>query len=215
MKRSGSLILTAAFLLFGAGTAWSQTQSLSGSAHDFSGQAWNTTGEVCVVCHAPHANQNAVGELLWNRSPSVASYDMYSNASGTFQGSGTIATSPNPESKVCLSCHDGTVALNSFGGNGTVTDAFVTGDFLIDTDLSDDHPISFEYTNALATSDGALAAPGDDGTGPTDVMPLFGTTFTLECATCHDVHNNVNTGNTKLLYIENTASALCTTCHTK
>jgi hypothetical protein len=214
MKRLFSLIT--AFILAAATTA--SAQQISGSAHDFSAAAWNSTGEICIVCHAPHNNQSPAGELIWNRTASAASYTMYSNTSGTFQAAATIAATPNAESKVCLSCHDGTVALESFGGNGAVTTT-VMGDVNaaadVGSDLSDDHPISFDYTNALATSDGDLATPGDNGTAPDGNMPLFGATYRMECATCHDVHNDVPVGNASLLYVDNAASALCLTCHTK
>ena len=46
---------------------------------------------------------------------------------------------------------------------------------------------------------------------------LFGTagSRTMECASCHDVHNTASASNQNLLLISNTASALCLTCHNK
>ncbi len=80
--------------------------------------------------------------------------------------------------------------------------------------MSNDHPISFTYDAALATSDGELFDPstissGLGGTIAADM--LFGNK--LECASCHDVHNAA--GNPDLLVKANTASALCLTCHDK
>ena len=78
------------------------------------------------------------------------------------------------------------------------------------TDLSDDHPISFTYDAALATADGELATPSG---GTVGTLPLFGASSDqMECATCHDVHDDTN-GN--FLLMDNTASALCLTCHNK
>jgi predicted CXXCH cytochrome family protein len=42
-------------------------------------------------------------------------------------------------------------------------------------------------------------------------LPLF-TASTMQCATCHNVHDNTNV---PFLRINNAASALCTTCHIK
>jgi predicted CXXCH cytochrome family protein len=36
----------------------------------------------------------------------------------------------------------------------------------------------------------------------------------MECASCHDVHNTFTNGG-KLLKVALTASAICTTCHSK
>ncbi|MHB2154653.1 hypothetical protein ACX8XN_09660 [Calditrichota bacterium GD2] len=41
-----SVILSILFL-----ASLSFGQSIVGSAHDFSGEAWNQSGEICVVCH--------------------------------------------------------------------------------------------------------------------------------------------------------------------
>jgi len=36
----------------------------------------------------------------------------------------------------------------------------------------------------------------------------------VECGSCHDVHNTKNDG-AKLLWVEDTGSALCLSCHAK
>jgi predicted CXXCH cytochrome family protein len=90
----------------------------------------------------------------------------------------------------------------------------MTGDGLLGIDLSDDHPISFLYDGALATADGSLHDPttANSGLGGTiDEDMLFG--GILQCASCHDVHNQGGFGN--LLRVSNAGSALCLTCHDK
>jgi len=105
--------------------------------------------------------------------------------------------------------------LDSFGGSTGST--FISGDANFGTDLSNDHPVSFTYNNALATADGGLHPPttqssGLGGTISADM--LFGTASDqVECASCHDVHNAANIP--ALLLKPNTGSALCLTCHAK
>lgn len=184
---------------------------ISGTEHDFSGQGWGTT-EICEPCHTPHNSDLTVSDApLWNHEVTTSTFTPYSSTTLN-----ATVGQPNSNSKLCLSCHDGTVALDSFGGNtGT---HFISGAALIGTDLSNDHPVSFVYNAALATVDGGLYDPSTQTTslgGTIEEDLLFGTSgsATLECASCHDVHNGY--GNAHLLLISNDASAFCLTCHDK
>jgi len=116
---------------------------------------------------------------------------------------------PNNQSKLCLSCHDGTVAIDSYGGITTGT-IFINSaaPVNIGTDLSNDHPVSFTYNTALATADGELRDP--TATPAVSALLFSGR---VECASCHDPHGV--TGVTKLLRMSNASSALCLTCHIK
>jgi predicted CXXCH cytochrome family protein len=184
---------------------------IAGSAHDFSTQSWNTTTEICIVCHTPHnANTSVLNAPLWNHSLStVATYAMYSSATMN-----SVAGQPDGSSKLCLSCHDGTVALENFGGVTSGTH-LMTGTALMGTDLSNDHPISITYDAALATADGGLFNPTTTQSGLggtiTNTMLIGGK---MQCSSCHDVHNGAGTVN-GLLLKSNAASALCLTCHDK
>ncbi len=197
----------AAGMLLAAGAAFGGT--ITGSEHDFSTDGWNGTGEICIVCHAAHNNLNASGSMLWNHTTTTASFTVYTSPSF-----GATASQPAGTSKLCLSCHDGTVALDSFGGATGNTN--ISGGALVGTDLSNDHPISFPYS----TTDPELAATttvvtfGDGSTGTiADVMLEGGTT--VQCQSCHDVHNTRTAADTPLLLVDNDGSALCLTCHTK
>ena len=194
----------------------SPNAAITGSAHDFSAYGWSG-GRICIVCHTPHGADKTVTDApLWNHAVTTATYTVYS-------GSTLNATvgQPTGVSKLCLSCHDGTVAIDSYGGN--------TGTTLVDainpaantgTDLADDHPISFAYDSALAAADGELVDPSADGdTDPNTVgmaapfLPLFN--GSMQCASCHDVHNTVSAGNPSLLLKTTAGSAICLTCHQK
>jgi predicted CXXCH cytochrome family protein len=68
-------------------------------------------------------------------------------------------------------------------------------------DLSNDHPVSFNWVDGI---------PGIQS--PTDArLRLFGTNRKMECATCHNVHDN--TTYPPFLVMSNSGSAMCFACH--
>jgi predicted CXXCH cytochrome family protein len=189
---------------------------IAGTAHDFSSESWApTSNRGCGVCHTTHQSVPLTSAPLWHHETTVvAGYTLYD--SPTFDGRSTI-TDPGASSRLCLSCHDGTVALENFGGISSGTNyidptARVGG--AAGNDMSTEHPISFEYTDALAISDGGLFPPTttNSGLGSTiDNDMLF--EGRMECASCHDVHNHY--GVMYLLKMSNVNSELCLTCHNK
>jgi predicted CXXCH cytochrome family protein len=197
------------------------SQSISGTDHDFTTAAWNTSGttaatkEICIVCHTPHNAMSVVDAPLWNHALSTATYTTYS--SSTMQG---VVGAPDGSSKLCLTCHDGTVALENFGGvsnAATATNVIAAGNKArIGSTLSDDHPVSFLYNTALATLDGGLRDPSVavSGLGGTIAANML-TAGKMQCSSCHDVHNGGSAGVAHLLVKSNAASALCLTCHIK
>lgn len=185
-----------------------------GSAHDFSMESWNTSGQICLPCHTPH---HALSTLvpLWNHETTVAAFIPYD--SPTMDATVPV---PGDSSRACLSCHDGTVALDSFGGN-TAGSEFIPDDANLGTDLSDDHPISFVYDTTLAGDDGELFDPSVKTVpaiaGSPTIQDGLLIADKLECASCHDVHANKGDAesNEAMLIVDNAASALCLTCHDK
>jgi len=224
MKRL--IILTA--LLISAAPAFAQ--SITGSKHDLRATGGGTaTGtnltEICVACHTPHQAASAnKQDPLWNRTlSSQATYGVYSStsldAAPTELGGASIGTAQI--SNLCLSCHDGTVSVISMlnepnSAVGTISAAtiagrisstgMIIGNANVGTDLTDDHPVNFNYNAALMTTDGGLSDP----TALTGVK-LFG--GTVQCASCHKPHDRL-TG-VPFLRVNNTGSALCLKCHTK
>ena len=210
------VVLLAAMALM-TGFASVSLATIQGSAHDFSGFP-NARGEICLPCHAPHNNQDVTEAPLWNHEVTQAVYTLYTSPTldaGTPPGT---LDQPGGVSKLCLSCHDGTVAIDAFGGQPGSIFLPPSSPRNLGTDLSNDHPISFVYDTDLAQRDGGLFAPettpsgitGTAGGSITEEM-LFATR--LECASCHDVHNEFN--NDDLLLKPNGNSALCLTCHDK
>ena len=140
------------------------------------------TTEICVFCHTPHGavgDEEAAGlkAPLWNRRLSTARYILYDQVwSTSFEGYEVNPPKPNAPTgytRLCLSCHDGTIALGTVvnppgsgiyyqpmdmiypaghspaGGVGTMPagSGVTTGDTrAIGTNLQNDHPVSFVYT---------------------------------------------------------------------
>ena len=72
------------------------------------------TDQICVFCHTPHgANTNLTSAPLWNKAiPTTATYSVYST--GTMQATApTTAGIQASASIACLSCHDGTQAMDN------------------------------------------------------------------------------------------------------
>jgi predicted CXXCH cytochrome family protein len=205
-------------ILLVLGTNMQLLGQIAGTKHDFSTKSWAPLeNNMCGVCHTPHNSIVEPSAPLWNhQSTAVASYTLYTSPTFDLQGGVTI-TNPTGSSKLCLSCHDGTVALENFGGTTTGLN-FISEGSLIGSNsgqnLSNEHPISFQYTDALATADGGLREPSNTNSGLGGSIGndmLFNNN--LECASCHDVHNKYNASH--LLKMSNSNSQLCLTCHIK
>lgn len=216
--------LAAASLLLalGATSAQAAIGSIVASKHDFSTSGpvnsnykSVTQTQVCIYCHAPHNTSSTT--LLWNHASLAATYTLYTSPT---LDAGVLAQ-PGGVSKLCLSCHDGAVAVDSFGGAGGTATNKVAGAALLGTNLSDDHPIGFTYDAALVTKDPGLKAvttaatigAGNAGTIATKLL-IGGQ---MECASCHDVHNSTagTAVESKLLRMTTAGSALCIACHNK
>ncbi|MDH5182125.1 MAG: cytochrome c3 family protein [Gammaproteobacteria bacterium] len=201
--------VTGAAVILLSGFSMPSQAGIVNSAHDFSGQSWSG-GKICVACHTPHgSNTDVVDAPLWNRQSSVATYTLYSSPSLK-----VAPVQPRGPSKLCLSCHDGTIALDNFGGAGSGT-THISGNRNLGTDLSNDHPISVEWRHQTVDTSSDFCF--NCHFGPPRELVFFrpggSGPIWVECATCHDVHNNV--GNPKLLRRSLANSELCMTCHEK
>lgn len=133
----------------------------------------NGTAEICVFCHTPHQSVTSAGAPpLWNKSlsslPVGGSYTTYNTATSSTIDGEVLAV--GSVSIACLSCHDGTQAMDNIinapgsggydatggGQNGlaytwtgstvdNLTGRLNSGVALLGTDLQNDHPIGIQY----------------------------------------------------------------------
>jgi predicted CXXCH cytochrome family protein len=164
-----------------------------------------TETDVCIFCHTTHLS--APNAPLWNRPNSGVTYSTYN--SSTLKA--TVGQ-PSGSSKLCLSCHDGTVALGQLRNRAArvrfqhdVTH-MPSGASRLGTDLSGDHPVSFVFDNSVRAVKSDMNTPSAL-TGRVRLQ-----NDRIECTTCHDPHDD-RYG--KFLVTDNVASALCLVCHNK
>ena len=244
MKRA--FLGAAIVVLAAAGTASAQSTVAFGP-HDFStGSAIRNTdasinGQTCVFCHTPH--QGSLAAPLWNRNSSTSTYQVY--ASSTLDAAApTSAQIQSGVSGACMSCHDGSIAIDvlanlvgvahtasiaftrqatakaTYGSSGSGSNNVLAGGSpFLGSDLRNDPPISLIYETARASTPTEFVQQAITGTkitvGTTEALPLYGSstaTATVECASCHNPHNN---SQGLFLRKSNAGSALCLTCHIK
>jgi hypothetical protein len=196
--------MLAAVLFAFAGTASAgiaETRHNLGTGSSFNGTpnagANNSTGtaEICVFCHTPHGASQGAPAPLWNKRLSVNGVP--TGGSGTYTTYAQLRT-PSLDGQVaqvgsvsaaCLSCHDGTQAMDNIinapgsggydangGPNGTrgwtwagatvTANGFMqnAGDriSMLGTDLSNDHPIGIQYCGGGIDSAGAGSCKDKD-----------------------------------------------------
>lgn len=208
-----------------------------GSPHDMNninGLTDDSMGRVCAFCHTPHhALQLASGEQtpLWSHDFTTQSYKPYQSPTLDADNSDTLVG----PSRLCMSCHDGVIAADQHygvaasGTNGRLSsDAW--GNVAVGKasatsggqgDLSNDHPVGFDY-EAVASVDAGIFSSANDRLFIGNTVKIADTLAGgfMTCATCHDVHNkdNVATPNSAgnyFLYASQAGSALCLSCHAK
>ena len=185
-------------------------QSIINSKHNLSVSGPGTIkasseSEICIFCHTPH--NSSPQKPLWNREDPALNYTLYTSTT-----SDAAMGQPDGSSLLCLSCHDGTIALGNVLSRSTpilMTGGITTmpsGNTNLTKDISDDHPISFVYTSTLVTIDGQLKNPSSL-TGPVTLENQK-----MQCISCHDPHKNIFGD---FLAATNEYSVLCQYCHNR
>jgi len=210
MKKYFPLIVTILAVLIIASPAWTQKAGVIGTVHDVAGNG-------CLSCHAPHngsedntgvntlATQETGKLLLWARDFTTQTFGTYSSPTLGNATAEVGATIPAPTdarlySFLCLSCHDGVTTPTLIAA----TDVHAIGNPTNSFGLQNDHPVNMNYDPLLDTGLDSAANVTTAG------LKLFGVSNTVQCASCHNVHNNTNT---PFLRVSNAGSALCLTCH--
>ena len=225
------------------------------SSHDIntlSGLERDDQGRVCAFCHTPHHAEDLGGEYnpLWAHTPSTVVGQPYESATYDADDEGFVDPLIGP-SRLCMSCHDGMIAPDQHYGNlfpgtpiaGTFpygSDAFGGIAVGLGGNFTNDHPIGFNVANV---SDTGLVANIWDGAQFASNLKnvvigeqLFKNDANeryFTCATCHDVHNQLNVRNDDtglwldqtdhrddfkgnyFVYSPQSGSQLCLSCHNK
>ena len=237
-----SLMLAASFLIAGASAAFA-AGSITGSYHDLSASGGGPVraasgqqdNEICVWCHTPHgANTGAFSAPLWNKANDTQHYAMY----GTTLPGTVSASSPDPVSLSCLSCHDGVSAINSvilqpsddstdfvyhnpsaysstevtLGATPAGVANTMSGVSDVTTNLQGTHPVSIQYTAGVAGLK-ATGTPLSGWLGESSSATIGDLLYNgqITCASCHDPHNDTN--NFFLRVNNEDGSTLCFACH--
>lgn len=176
--------------------------------------------QVCKFCHIPH--NATVPQPLWGHALSrVGSYGVPDIRHR--DGGRVPAPQPDGSSRLCLSCHDGTVALGDVAGERQPI-PMAGAEHLtpgrrgyLGTDLSGSHPISF------VMPDGDVDIPGEErdiGIRPLAIVAAdrdvrLDAAGKIQCTTCHDPHSDryFDSGRVPRFWVKPTVTEVCLTCH--
>jgi hypothetical protein len=206
---------------------------VTGSPHDLSRLGFSRE-QTCLPCHGTHetivrdANGQRVGAPLWNHTISTATYKLYVDPITGQQINGQI----DATSRMCLSCHDGTIALDSFGGGGFGGGGFggggngtqlIAANANLGIDLSNDHPIGQAAIWPTVTSGDLVDQRLRDSAGIMPLPTLPDGRRSVGCISCHEPHNaralpamlwtSINGPGTTVDGRSVNGSLLCMNCH--
>jgi hypothetical protein len=182
----------------------------------------------CETCHLPHTSPTYGKSFLWawrNMPTVLTTYITTVNPAGSLVTPTGIGG--NSRSMLCFSCHDGTSA-SSNGVTAAVTfngaPYPLVNSGVSTTGLQTEHPVDaiFPSTSDYVQPITGAGLFGSTGGVGVDTLPVWtGNTgpLSVECGTCHDVHNdypanNGTFGGIPFLRVANTnGTYLCRECH--
>lgn len=224
--------------LAAAGTAFAGVAAgtgVNGSLHDMTKVVPGTAdimGRVCVYCHTPHHADVIDGTAnlpLWNHTLTPDSQFVaytWATPNNSNDGAFDIKDPLAGPSRLCMSCHDGGIAIDQHGsafaqaGGTMIGDVYTgidyTGRANLTKDLSNTHPIGFDY-NDIAAFRNSKASNGD-AAGTEIVTSDNGYATDIDYSEAQGVYNVVtrNTGVGNKLIADNLYGGnimTCATCH--
>jgi hypothetical protein len=219
-----SSVLFIGLLLTPGLTALAQSSGVASTVHNLSVsgpgeiRAMKET-EICKFCHIPH--NSAIPTALWSQTMSRAEYQTPQLRSG--RSAGMSAPQPDGSSRLCLSCHDGTVALGDLAGRARAVSMAGTQRLspgqkgYLGTDLRGSHPISFTVSDG---NEGRLDTETDMGLRSLSLIRAsedvrLDAQGKMQCTTCHDPHNDsyYKLGSVPHFWVRPTVGEVCLTCH--
>ncbi len=170
-----------------------------------------TETRICIFCHSSH-NASTEGPLWNHKTTTTGKFQTYKRSTMKSR-----AEQPNGSTKLCLSCHDGTIAvgaihnratsipMNNVGSSGEIP---VTSKGHIGTDLTGTHPVSVKFDQKVALSSSHLKWPLPSGN------KSVGVDYNgyVQCTSCHDPHDDSKSAKYPF-WRKATFSEVCKTCH--
>jgi len=248
MRRFFKVLAAAIPLLVGSFAAAASFDQLAATKHNFALGTYSAVNNdanntMCQPCHTPHHAivDEAISDRLWNHELSTTDYTLYGGATGAYTSNIDGSQGMDRVSRLCLGCHDGTVALDSFGMGATTntrhqgTRFFNAGDVSnLGTDFSNDHPVGI---TAIATDAAGALPSGSHLKAPTVTYNTTGVpssgvksvkignislakmdtgNYVVGCKSCHNPHGAGLAAQTPYAHmLADTPSTLCNNCHTK
>ena len=199
-------------------------------------------GQTCVFCHTPHGGSTSAPLWNRSSSTSTYQIYASSTMDAAAPTSGAIQSGVSGACMSCHDGSIAIDVLTNLGGRnhlasvaflqaltskatytatgtGATNNVMAGGLPFLGTDLQNDHPITIIYETARAATPAEFVTQAISGTkitvGSTEPLPLYGAstaTATVECASCHNPHNN---SRGMFLRKSNANSAMCLTCHIK
>lgn len=176
---------------------------------------------ICFFCHTPHSAEPK--QPLWNHKLSaVKNYRFYQSPSFDAGMEALTETSPNGYSKLCLSCHDGTVALGAVNRRkskapfkGKMGALPPSAKSFIGTDLSGMHPISFVVNNEIIAKNNAKDTPLRSlDSMKSDRHVKLDAFNRMQCTSCHDAHSDENFSSSGVHFWKKSSfNEVCDVCH--
>ena len=217
------LVLACLPAALAAGT-YAQNERVVNTVHNLSSSGPGevralTEDQVCKFCHIPH--NPVVEDALWGQALSQAQFLTPEVSTG--KNARMPAPQPDGSSRLCLSCHDGTVALGDVRGQAMPIPV-AGGQRLrpgqpgfLGTDLTGSHPISFVVPDIDPDPDS-----GESDMGLRSLRQMSGDDAVsldsdgkMQCTTCHEPHSDrfYAPGQVPRFWVKPTVEEVCLTCH--
>lgn len=166
--------------------------------------------DACLYCHAPHSGVGATNSALWSQTLSVQTYTAYSS---TTLKNAPIQPTLGGSSSLCLSCHDGTVAVGQTQPYGpfTMTGSMTPSD-MFGSGLQGSHPFSLKLPMVDAPDLQASLTSTHSTADPTKAVQLIN--GNVECTSCHSPHvQAIDRVSQNFLVRDSSNGQMCLACH--
>ncbi len=176
-----------------------------------SGSSVTTQGSLgCTFCHAPHSGVGG-NTPLWNQTLSGQTYTPYTST--TYKQQGSSQPILGKSSSLCLSCHDGTVAIGQTAAYGKIPVSGTLNNMdSFGTNLGGSHPFSLVLPIKDAPDLAASLVTQGVTADPTQAVKLIA--GNIECTSCHNAHvQGIDTVAQKFLVRDSSNGQMCLACH--